>query len=197
MSGLSRKSIERLLDMAVNEAMLPEENRFLERCRAALLPQEKRATRGRGARAKGKHAELEVVQLLRPFFPGCKRGYQTRGGGKEQADVIETDPFHVEVKRKESLNLYDALEQAIRDAGEGKIPLVLHRRNDRPWVAILTAEAFLDIFRRSDLCGMDDPAKRREHLASILLEEGARIEQAVRRVDNGEPREGQEEGSGA
>lgn len=176
MNGLSRKSLEELMLLAMagaaylsdappegrkaaeiarwfGQASTDYDHRLLSRARAALLPREKRATRGRGARAKGKHAELEVVQLLRPFFPGCKRGYQTRGGGKEQADVTETGPFHVEVKRKESLNLYDALEQAVRDAGEGKIPLVLHRRNDRPWVAILTAEAFLDIFRRSDLCG--------------------------------------------
>ena len=45
--------------------------------------------------------------------------------------------LHIEVKRTERLNLYDALEQAIDDMAEDDIPVVLHRRNHKPWVAIV------------------------------------------------------------
>jgi hypothetical protein len=40
------------------------------------------------------------------------------------------------VKRVEALRLYSALEQAVADAGEN-VPLVLHRANQEPWVAIV------------------------------------------------------------
>jgi hypothetical protein len=40
------------------------------------------------------------------------------------------------VKRAEALRLYPALEQAVGDAPE-KIPVVLHRANNQPWVAIV------------------------------------------------------------
>ncbi len=43
---------------------------------------------------------------------------------------------HFEVKRVEALRLYPALEQAIEDAGEN-VPVVLHRANQKPWVAIV------------------------------------------------------------
>jgi hypothetical protein len=44
--------------------------------------------------------------------------------------------IHLEVKRVEAGNPYRWVEQAVRDAG-GKIPLVLHRRNRKDWIAIV------------------------------------------------------------
>jgi hypothetical protein len=43
------------------------------------------------------------------------------------------------VKRVERLNLYDAIEQAVRDA-EGRIPYVAHRRNRSVWLITLRAD---------------------------------------------------------
>ncbi len=44
--------------------------------------------------------------------------------------------MHFEVKRAESLQLYAAMEQAIEDA-VGKVPVVLHRKNNQPWLVIV------------------------------------------------------------
>ena len=51
----------------------------------------------------------------------------------EKTDI---DDVHFEVKRRETLQLYEALAQAIEEAGD-HIPVVLHRRNRKPWVAIV------------------------------------------------------------
>jgi hypothetical protein len=65
--------------------------------------------------------------------------------------VCEALPgIHFEVKRTEKGNPYDWVAQAERDAGY-KIPVVLHRRNDHKWLAILPAEQFLRIVRESPL----------------------------------------------
>ena len=52
---------------------------------------------------------------------------------------------HGEVKRSERLNVYAAMDQAIRDAGGQAVPIVLHRRNRREWLAILRLEDFLEM----------------------------------------------------
>ena len=44
-----------------------------------------------------------------------------------------------EVKRTEKLQLYAAMQQAIDDA-QDHLPVVLHRANTRPWVAIVRLE---------------------------------------------------------
>ena len=46
----------------------------------------------------------------------------------------------------ESLRLYDALDQAKRDAG-GKKSIVAHRRNRSQWVIIQPAEDWLEMYR--------------------------------------------------
>ena len=57
-----------------------------------------------------------------------------------EPDVVADIPdVHIECKRTERLRLYDALEQAIGDAGQ-KVPVVMHRQNRKPWVAIVRLE---------------------------------------------------------
>jgi hypothetical protein len=43
---------------------------------------------------------------------------------------------HIECKRAERFRLYEALGQAIADAGE-KVPVVAHRQNHKPWVVVV------------------------------------------------------------
>ena len=54
--------------------------------------------------------------------------------------------MHIECKRVERLMLWDALEQARRDAGDN-IPVVMHRRNDCPWVAVMELEDWIKLYR--------------------------------------------------
>lgn len=56
-------------------------------------------------------------------------------------------PFvHIECKRVEQLNIDDALDQAKRDCGEGRIPAVFHRKNHKPWKVTLDLSDFMAIY---------------------------------------------------
>lgn len=93
-------------------------------------------SRQKGARGERNAAQAWAEALgLDP--EDCRRGQQF-AGGTDSPDVVHPlgDTVHLEVKRVERGNPYLWMEQAERDAG-GKIPLVLHRRNNKQWLAIV------------------------------------------------------------
>ena len=97
---------------------------------------------------KGKAGEREASALLREFGFKARRGQQYSGGG-DSPDVVHNIPnTHIEVKRTETLSIYKAIGQAREDsAGTGNVPLVLHRRNGKEWLAILPAKDLLRTIR--------------------------------------------------
>ena len=97
------------------------------------------------SREKGKRGERQVAALFREYGFDAHRGQQYHGG-PDSPDVVGVPGLHIEVKRTERLNLYDALAQAKRDAGED-LPVVIHRKNDSPWVAIMDFDDWMKIFR--------------------------------------------------
>ena len=92
---------------------------------------------GRMSRNKGKAGEREAAkEISRLFGVDARRGVQF-AGGTDSPDVVHGLPdVHVEVKRTERLSLWAAIDQAVSDAGT-KMPIVLHRANRRPWIAVL------------------------------------------------------------
>ena len=100
---------------------------------------------GKMSREKGKRGERAVAALFREYGFDAHRGQQYHGG-PDSPDVVGVPGLHIEVKRTERLNLYDALAQAKRDAGED-LPVVIHRKNDSPWVAIMDFDDWMKIFR--------------------------------------------------
>lgn len=97
------------------------------------------------SRAKGKRGELEAAAELRKHGYEARRGQQFSGGG-ESPDVVHSIPgVHLEVKRVEKGALYNWLEQAIRDAGPGKVPIVMHKRNRQEWVAVLRFDDMMNL----------------------------------------------------
>ena len=107
---------------------------------------------GMRSKRKGKVGELELASVLRAEGFQAVRGQQYRGGSSSPDVVCHDLPeVHLEVKRCERLNLYDAVDQAKRDAGE-KIPVVCHRRSRREWVAVLPLVEFLAVVRESEFC---------------------------------------------
>lgn len=86
---------------------------------------------------KGKTGELEAArEIARLFRVEARRGRQYCGDPEAPDIRTAIAGVHFEVKRAEAFRLHAALEQAIEDAGEN-IPVVLHRGNHRPWVAIV------------------------------------------------------------
>ena len=103
------------------------------------------------SRNKGKRGELEAAKFLTAEGFPARRGQQFSGGTDSPDIVCPSLPaIHFEIKRCEKGNPYDWVAQAKRDGGY-KTPVVLHRRNDCEWLAILPAEEFLRIIRESDL----------------------------------------------
>jgi len=88
-------------------------------------------------RAKGARGERSAAQEW-SRVTGCqaRRGQQFAGGTDSPDIVHDCGDIHLEVKRVERGNPYVWMDQAVRDCG-GKIPLVLTRRNGKPWLAIV------------------------------------------------------------
>ncbi len=108
------------------------------------------------SRAKGKAGELELAIFLRDHgFTDARRGQQFKGGA-DSPDVVGIPGVHLECKRVERGQLYDWLDQARRDAAEGCIPVVAHRRNRREWVAILPLDDFIALIAALELRGSPD-----------------------------------------
>jgi Holliday junction resolvase len=93
---------------------------------------------GRLSRNKGKTGERELAhELQRVLGVTARRGVQYTGGPDSPDVVTDIDNIHIECKRTEHFRLFEALDQSIRDAGESKVPVVMHRPNHRPWVVVL------------------------------------------------------------
>jgi Holliday junction resolvase len=92
---------------------------------------------GTFSRNKGKVGERELAhELTRVLGVSARRGVQFRGGTDSPDVIADLPDVHIECKRTERFRLYEALEQAIADAGSN-VPVVLHRQNRKPWVAVI------------------------------------------------------------
>ena len=108
------------------------------------------------SRDKGKRGELEVVALMKEHGFEARRGQQHRGGS-DSPDILHNIPnVHVEVKLRQTLSLYPALEKAKAESPD-KVSVVFHRRNGKPWVAIIYAKDFLaDMDQLRDIRGGEE-----------------------------------------
>ena len=89
------------------------------------------------SREKGAGGERELAKILRTYGYETRRGQQYSGISGD-ADVVGLPNIHIECKRVERLNLYDAYEQAVNDSKASvprKIPTVFHRKNNKKMVS--------------------------------------------------------------
>lgn len=100
------------------------------------------------SRAKGKRGELELAKDLRRYGFDARRGQQFAGANGD-ADVVGVPGFHIEVKRREKLNIEEALQQAERDAKDGATPIVAHRRNAETWKVTMRLDRFVAIIKEN------------------------------------------------
>lgn len=94
------------------------------------------------SRQKGKRGELEVAHILQKYGYDARRGQQYCGTSGD-ADVVGFPGYHIEVKAVENLNLGKAYEQSVRDARDGEIPVVVHKKNRQKWMITMRLEDFL------------------------------------------------------
>lgn len=104
---------------------------------------------GKTSRDKGKTGEREWARFCTARGYECHRTAQYRGNTGEAGDVEGLPWIHIEVKRTEAFRLYDALRQSKHDAavGDHGIPIVAHRKNDEPWVVVMDADDWFELYR--------------------------------------------------
>lgn len=98
------------------------------------------------SRQKGKRGELEWARVCRENGYDCRRSQQYAGANGD-ADVVGLPGVHIEVKRVERLDLDAAMSQSMRDAKEGEMPIVAHRKNRGGWLVTMPAERWFELYR--------------------------------------------------
>lgn len=101
------------------------------------------------SRDKGKRGELELSHVLQKYGYETRRGQQFSGANGD-ADVVGLPGVHIECKRVENLNIYKAMEQSTADAREGEMPVVMHRKNHKPWLVTLDIKDFMELYGRTE-----------------------------------------------
>ncbi len=104
---------------------------------------------GKASRDKGKRGERELAKVLQSYGYDTKRGQQYCGANGD-ADVIGLPGIHIECKRVERLNLYDAVAQAKSDAKQNEMPVVMHRKNNCEWLVTLSLDDFMKLYKESE-----------------------------------------------
>ena len=101
-------------------------------------------------RSKGQRGEREAAELVMswaapvldhlglPALDVTRNLQQSRSGGY---DLIGIDWLALEVKRHETLQVSQWWKQALRQAKEDQIPMLLYRQNRTPWKARLMVTA--------------------------------------------------------
>lgn len=97
------------------------------------------------SRDKGKRGELELAKKLKEYGYDTRRGQQYCGSNGD-ADVVGLPGIHIECKRVEKLNLYDAISQSVSDAKENEMPAVFHRKNHCEWLVTMRFDDFMRMY---------------------------------------------------
>lgn len=99
------------------------------------------------SRAKGARGERELANLLKEYGYDARRGVQYCGANGD-ADVTGLPNIHIEVKRVEKLNIEKAMAQSSRDARDGEMPVVMHRKDRHPWLVTMSMGDFMEMYSK-------------------------------------------------
>ncbi|GAA0856826.1 hypothetical protein GCM10008916_08000 [Clostridium nitritogenes] len=101
------------------------------------------------SKSKGARGERELSSKLREYGYNTRRGQQYCGANGD-ADVVGLPNIHIECKRVEKLNIYNAISQAKADAKENELPTVFHRKDRSEWLVTMTLEDWIKIYKDSN-----------------------------------------------
>ena len=96
------------------------------------------------SKRKGARGERELAGKLKEYGYNCRRGQQY--SGLEGEDVVGLDYIHIECKRVESLNLYNAMEQSKKDKRQEQFPAVFHRKNNKKWLVTMELDDWIQLY---------------------------------------------------
>lgn len=102
------------------------------------------------SKQKGARFERNLASKFREYGYESRRTAQYCGNTGDASDVVGLPGLHIEAKHQEKMYLYDWVDQAKRDAeanGEGKIPVVFHKKNNAEILVTLTLDGFMQIYK--------------------------------------------------
>jgi len=99
------------------------------------------------SKAKGAAGERELSGILKEHGFATRRGQQYCGANGD-ADVVGLPGIHIECKRVEALNIYNAISQAKVDSKESELPSVFHRKNRCEWLVTMTLEDWMKLYKK-------------------------------------------------
>lgn len=99
------------------------------------------------SKQKGKQGELELSHVLQSFGYNTRRGQQYCGANGD-ADIVGLSHIHIECKRVENLNIYQAVEQAKSDAKIDELPAVFHRKNRKEWLVTMPLKDWIRLYNK-------------------------------------------------
>lgn len=102
------------------------------------------------SRKKGKAYERHVAGLFKSEGYEARRGQQYCGANGD-ADVVGVKGIHIECKAVERLNLYDAIAQAKKDAKNGDLPVVVHKKNYCKDLVTMEFSEWIKLYREYEL----------------------------------------------
>ncbi len=102
---------------------------------------------GRASRNKGARGERELAKILSDSLgtDAIRRGMVFCN----ESDVIGLKGIHIECKRVEKLNIYEAIEQATAESEKKRdgVPTLFHRRNKKPWLVTMPLCEWLKLYK--------------------------------------------------
>ena len=99
---------------------------------------------------KGACGERELLAILQAHDIPAHRNIQRYVGGRNNPDIsaeFHGRKLHIEVKRRERLDLRAAINQAVSDADGKAFPVVIHRSSRQPWLVTCRLD---DLFKEVD-----------------------------------------------
>ena len=101
------------------------------------------------SRAKGARGERELSSKLKEYGYKTRRGQQFCGANGD-ADVVGLPGVHIECKRVEHLNLYNAIAQAKADAKNNEIPTIFHRKDNHEWLVTMSLDDYMKMYKECE-----------------------------------------------
>lgn len=102
------------------------------------------------SKQKGARGERELSSKLKEYGYNTRRGQQYCGANGD-ADVVGLPGIHIECKRVERLNIYDAISQAKADKKENELVAVFHRKDRSEWLVSMTLDEWMKLYKEIGL----------------------------------------------
>lgn len=100
------------------------------------------------SKQKGARFERQLASKFRDYGYEARRTAQYCGNTGDASDVVGLPGIHIEAKHQERMQLYEWMQQAIRDSkGTGNIPVVFHKKNNADILVSMRFEDFMEIYK--------------------------------------------------